>query len=386
MTSLNVALKADLEQRKAQSLYRYRKITQGPQGPFIQVDNKKLLGFCSNDYLGLANHPTVRTAFIQGANQYGVGSGAAHLVTGHTQAHHDLEEALAKFVNRPRALLFSTGYMANIGVINALLGRQDLVIEDRLNHASLIDGGRFSGAEFKRYLHGDDSALKKILESRIYQRKLVVTDGVFSMDGDIAPLAALSTVVEQHDAWLMVDDAHGLGVLGDQGRGTLEYLKLNEAQVPILIGTLGKALGTFGAFVAGEEALIETLIQQARTYIYTTAPPSAVATATLASLQLTQSESWRRERLIFLIQHFRKGATQLGLKLMDSMTPIQPLLVGSSEKALQISQSLLKQGIFITPIRPPTVPQGTARLRITLTANHTEEQVNQLLDSLARII
>ncbi|CAH9019374.1 8-amino-7-oxononanoate synthase [Candidatus Nitrosacidococcus sp. I8] len=386
MLSLSAALKADLEQRKAQSLYRYRKIIQGPQGSFIQVDDKKFLGFCSNNYLGLANHPKVHTAFIQGANQYGIGSGAAHLVTGHSQAHHDLEEALAEFVNRPRALLFSTGYMANIGVINALLGRQDLVIEDRLNHASLIDGGKFSGAEFKRYFHGDDSALKNILESSIHRRKLVVTDGVFSMDGDIAPLVALSTAAEQHNAWLMVDDAHGLGVLGDQGRGTLEYLKLSENQVPILIGTLGKALGTFGAFVAGEEALIETLIQQARTYIYTTAPPPAVATATLASLQLTRSESWRREKLTFLIQHFRKGAAQLGLKLMDSITPIQPLVVGNSEKALEISQSLLKRGIFVIPIRPPTVPQGTARLRITFTADHTEEQVNQLLDSLAHSI
>lgn len=383
MLDLKTALAPDLEQRQAQSLYRYRRVLEGPQGPEIQVDGRRVWTFCSNDYLGLANHPKIRVAFMQGVQEYGVGSGAAHLVTGHSRAHHELEEALAEFAGRPRALLFSTGYLANLGVISALLGHQDAVFEDRLNHASLLDGGLLAGARFKRYRHRDCQALEAALVARKARRKLVVTDGVFSMDGDLAPLPELATVARRFDAWLLVDDAHGLGVLGEGGRGSLAHWGLGMAQVPVLVGTLGKALGTFGAFVAGEEALIETLIQQARTYIYTTAPPPAVAAATLASLRLAEAESWRREKLAHLIAQFRQGAAQLGLQLMDSQTPIQPLLVGDSAAALKLSESLFARGMLITAIRPPTVPAGSARLRITLTAAHSETQVERLLEALA---
>ncbi|QBQ53144.1 8-amino-7-oxononanoate synthase [Nitrosococcus wardiae] len=383
---LKAALALDLEQRQAQSLYRYRRVLEGPQGPESQVDGRRVWTFCSNDYLGLANHPKIRVAFMQGVQEYGVGSGAAHLVTGHSRAHHQLEEALAEFVGRPRALLFSSGYLANLGVISALLGHQDAVFEDRLNHASLLDGGLLAGARFKRYRHRDCQALEAALAAREARRKLVVTDGVFSMDGDLAPLPELATVARRFDAWLLVDDAHGLGVLGEGGRGSLAHWELGMAQVPVLVGTLGKALGTFGAFVAGEETLIETLIQQARTYIYTTAPPPAVAAATLASLRLAEAESWRREKLAHLIAQFRQGAAQLGLQLMDSQTPIQPLLVGDSAAALKLSESLLARGMLITAIRPPTVPAGSARLRITLTAAHSETQVERLLEALAEAL
>lgn len=386
MPDLKAALEPELDRRKAQSLYRYRRVLESPQGPKIRIEGRQIWTFCSNDYLGLANHPEVRAAFMQGVQEYGVGSGAAHLVTGHSRAHHALEEALAEFVRRPRALLFSTGYMANLGLISALLSRQDVIFEDRLNHASLLDGGRFAGAGFKRYRHRDWHNLERALAVSRARRKLVATDGVFSMDGDLAPLAALATIANRFDAWLMVDDAHGLGVLGEGGRGSLAHSGLGMAQVPIFVGTLGKALGTFGAFVAGEEALIETLIQQARTYTYTTAPPAAVAVATLASLRLVQTESWRRDKLAHLIAQFRQGAAQLGLQLMDSHTPIQPLLVGDSEKALKLSEALLAKGILITPIRPPTVPVGSARLRITLTATHSESQVERLLETLAKAL
>ncbi|ADJ27930.1 8-amino-7-oxononanoate synthase [Nitrosococcus watsonii] len=386
MPDLKTALTGELRQRQTRSLYRYRRVLEGPQGAEVQIGGRRILAFCSNDYLGLANHPAIRTAFMQGVQKYGVGSGAAHLVTGHSRAHHALEEALAVFVGRPRALLFSTGYSANLGVISALIGRQDAVFEDRLNHASLLDGGLLAGARFKRYRHRDCQSLEVALTATKARRKLVVTDGVFSMDGTLAPLPALAAVADRFDAWLMVDDAHGLGVLGEKGRGSVAHFGLEMAQVPILVGTLGKALGTFGAFVAGEEALIETLIQQARTYIYTTAPPSAVAVATLASLRLIETESWRRDKLTRLIAQFRQGAAQLGLRLMDSPTPIQPLLVGDAGAAVKLSERLLARGILVTAIRPPTVPEGSARLRITLTVAHSEAQVARLLEALAHVL
>lgn len=386
MPDLKTALEAELNWRKSESLYRYRRIAESPQGPEMEVNGQRVWAFCSNDYLGLANHPAVRAAFIRGAEEYGVGSGAAHLVTGHSRAHHELEEALAEFTGRPRSLLFSTGYMANLGVVSALLGRQDVIFEDRLNHASLLDGGRLAGARFRRYGHRDWEALESYLAASDSRRKLIATDGVFSMDGDLAPLAALAAAAHRCDAWLMVDDAHGLGVLGTAGKGSLAHFGLRAAQAPILVGTLGKAFGTFGAFVAGEEALIETLIQQARTYIYTTAPPAAVAVATLASLRLAQAEGWRREKLTYLIAQFRRGAKQLGFRLMDSLTPIQPLLVGDAESAIKLSEALLARGILVTAIRPPTIPAGSARLRITLTAAHSETQVERLLETLTEVL
>jgi len=380
---MDEALTAALEQRRAQSLYRSRRVSEGPQGATLKVDGREVVNFCSNDYLGLANHPKVIAAFKQGAEQYGVGSGASHLINGHTNAHHILEEELADFVGRPRALLFSTGYMANLGVLTALVGSGDVVMQDRLNHASLIDAGLLSGARCQRYLHADTNSLNehltKLKNKQKNGRRLIITDGVFSMDGDLAPLAELAGTARQQDAWLMVDDAHGLGVLGEGGRGTVNHFQLNNEQVPMLMGTLGKAFGTFGAFVAGSEALIETLIQHARSYIYTTALPPAVATATSASLRLLQSENWRREKLEMLIKRFRDGALELGLGLMESSTPIQPVMLGGVETALAVSEMLYQQGLFVSAIRPPTVPEGSARLRITLSASHTEEQVDQLL-------
>ncbi len=375
-------LAAELEQRRAAHLYRSRRQISCAQSPELRVDGRSLLSFCSNDYLGLAAHPEVIAALQRGANQYGVGSGAAHLVIGHSHAHHALEEELADFTGHPRALLFSTGYMANIGIISALLGRGDTVFEDRLNHASLIDGGILSRARLKRYPHADASHLAHQL-GETQGEKLIVTDGVFSMEGDIAPLSELANIARAHDAWLMVDDAHGLGVLGEEGRGSPSHLGLNPNDVPILMGTLGKAFGTFGAFVAGSEALIETLIQQARSYIYTTALPPAIAEATRTSLRLVRTDEWRRERLRELVRRFRSGAQQLGLPLMDSITPIQPLLAGSAEQALAWSQRLEAQGILVSAIRPQTVPEGSARLRITLSAIHRDEHIDRLLEALA---
>ncbi len=378
-------LAAELAAREAAHLYRRRRIINGPQGPLLHTDGVELLNFCSNDYLGLANHPEVISALKRGADEYGVGSGAAHLVNGHSRAHHQLEEELAAFTGRPRALLFSTGYMANLATVSALAGTGDAVYEDRLNHASLLDAGLLSRARLSRYHHADTEALEAKLCRSKAGEKLVLTDGVFSMDGDIAPLPELATVAKRHAARLMVDDAHGMGVLGKNGAGTLEHFGLGLDEVPILMGTLGKGFGTFGAFVAGGEDLIEYLINTARPYIYTTATPPAIAEATRASLRLVQTEGWRREKLQALISRFRAGAGRLALSLMDSPTPIQPLLVGDAGEALRLSEALLARGILISAIRPPTVPEGTARLRITLSASHSEEQVDRLLDALEEL-
>lgn len=378
-------LSAELNNRKQQFLYRQRRTLETPQQPLVKVDGREYLAFCSNDYLGLANHPDVISSFQQAANIYGVGGGASHLVNGHSHAHHELEEALAEFTGRPRALLFSTGYMANLGAVNALLDKQDAVFQDRINHASLLDAGLLSGARFQRYLHNDVESLDKRLGKTDARRKLVVTDGVFSMDGDIADLPEIARVCQKHNAWLMVDDAHGFGCLGKHGGGCAEFFDMSVDQLQVLVGTLGKGFGTAGAFVAGSEELIETLIQHARTYIYTTSMPPAVAAATLTSLKILKSESWRRDKLQALIKQFRQGCEQLGLQLMDSPTPIQPILIGESDKALEISQGLEREGIFISAIRPPTVPQGSARLRVTLSAAHDETQVDVLLSKLEKV-
>jgi 8-amino-7-oxononanoate synthase len=378
-------LRERLAEIERQGLYRRRRILETPQGAEIVVEGRRLVNFCSNDYLGLANHPDVVAALRKGAEDYGAGSGAAHLVCGHGRAHHALEEELARFTGRDRALLFSTGYMANLGVISALAGHGDSVFEDRLNHASLLDGARLSGARLRRYAHGDLAGLEAGLAEAAPGTKLVACDGVFSMDGDLAPVTGLAAVALERGAWLMIDDAHGFGVLGARGGGLLEARGLSQDDVPILVGTLGKALGTFGAFVAGSHELIEYLIQKARTYIYTTALPPAIAEATRVSITLAGVEHWRRERLHTLIQLFRRGAQNLGLPLMESGTPIQPLLIGRNEAALRASKALLEAGLLVSAIRPPTVPNGTARLRITLTAGHTETQVERLLEALSRL-
>jgi 8-amino-7-oxononanoate synthase len=383
------SLEQALEQRRREHLYREREVLATPAGPEVVVGGEKLLAFCSNDYLGLANHPQVVRALQEGAARYGAGAGASHLVSGHSAAHHALEEELADFAGAERALLFSTGYMANLGVVSALLSRHDTIFEDRLNHASLIDAARLARAKVIRFPHGDAGRLADLLGETdhpspiTHHAKLITTDAVFSMDGDTAPLAELTALAHRHHARLLVDDAHGFGVLGAQGRGSLEAQGVPLAPPAILMGTLGKALGTFGAFVAGEAALIETLIQQARTYIYTTALPPAVAEATRAALRLVRDEPWRREHLRALIARFRSGATTLGLKLMASDTAIQPIVLGDAEAALTASRALRTRGIWVPAIRPPTVPAGSARLRITLSAAHSFEQVDRLLAALA---
>ena len=353
--------------------------------PRVRVEGRELLAFCSNDYLGLADHPEVIAALVAAAREWGVGSGASHLVSGHCSEHHALEDELASFVGRPRALLFSTGYMANLAVVTTLLQRGDRVFEDRHNHASLLDAGLASGARFSRYPHGDIATLRSRLADAAGSRAMVVTDGVFSMDGDVAPLGALAAAAQARGAWLFVDDAHGLGVLGPGGCGSVEAAGLDAQQVPMLMGTLGKACGTFGAFVAGSNDLVETLLQRARTYIYTTALPPAVAAATRASLRLLQQEPWRRARVLDHVSRFRREALRLGLPLMDSSTPIQPLLLGTEAAALAASDALLAAGIWVPAIRPPTVPAGTSRLRITFSAAHTEADVDRLLEALATL-
>lgn len=375
-------LAARLAERQAADLYRRRPLLQTPQRPQVRADDQELLAFCSNDYLGLASHPEVIRAMQQGAEQWGVGGGASHLVIGHSTPHHELEEALAAFTGRSRALLFSTGYMANLAVVTALLGQGDSVLEDRLNHASLLDAGLLCGARFSRYLHNDAVSLANRLR-KATGSSLVVTDGVFSMDGDLADLPALCAESRAAGAWVMVDDAHGFGPLGATGGGIVEHFGLGPDDVQVLVGTLGKAFGTAGAFVAGSEELIETLIQFARPYIYTTSQPPAVACATLKSLELLRSENWRREHLNRLIARFRQGAAEIGLSLMDSPTPIQPILVGDSARALKLSALLKARGLLVGAIRPPTVPAGSARLRVTLSAAHSDAQLERLLDALA---
>jgi len=379
---MEAALAPALAERRASSQYRHRRCLDSPQGPHLRLDGRELINFCSNDYLGLANHPEVTDALAQAAGRWGLGSGASHLVSGHSREHQALEEELAAFCGRERALLFSTGYMANLGAMTALVGRGQAVFEDRLNHASLLDAGLLSGARFQRFAHNDPEDLAARLAASSARRKLVAVDGVFSMDGDAAPLAELAALAEREGAWLMVDDAHGFGYLGREGAGSLEAQGLSQREVPVLMGTLGKALGSFGAFVAGSDTLIETLIQFARSYIYTTALPPAVAAATRVSLRLVQSEGWRREHLHRLIARFRSGAKDLGLALMDSVTAIQPLIVGDDARALALSERLQAQGYWVAAIRPPTVPKGSARLRVTLSAAHSQEQLDGLLAAL----
>ncbi len=382
-------LSDQLERYRSQQLYRARHIVESPQGAEIIMDGRPVLCFCSNDYLGLANHPLVVEALRQGAADYGVGSGASHLICGHQAPHHALEEELAAFTHRPRALLFSTGYMANLGVINALSQAVHVIHEDRLNHASLLDAAMFSGARLKRYPHGDMATLEKSLAADAEHGKiaLIASDGVFSMDGDLAPVPELAALARRYAAWLVIDDAHGFGVLGEHGGGTLEHYGMlgERGGAHALIGTLGKAFGSFGAFVAGSKELIEMLIQQARSYIYTTALPPALAEATRASLRIVQTEDWRREHLHKLIARFRAGAQVLKLPLIASATPIQPLLAGSNEKALAWSEALLTHGILVTAIRSPSVPRGSERLRITLSAAHSEAHIDRLLETLARV-
>ena len=376
---------ARLAERKAQQLYRRCRVADSPQGPRMLIDGKPLLAFCSNDYLGLAGDERIAKALKQGVDRWGSGSGAAHLVNGHSLAHQALEDELADWLGRERVLLFSTGYMANLGIITGLLERGDQLFEDRLNHASLIDAGLLGNASLHRYHHSDMQSLRRQLAAFPEGMRMVATDGVFSMDGDIALLGEMASICSSEQALLMVDDAHGLGVLGRDGRGCVDEAGLTQSDVPVLMGTLGKAFGVAGAFVAGSELLIETLIQQARSYIYTTAMPAALAEATRASLRIVREERWRRDKLEALMWRFREGAETIGLSLMPSRTPIQPILLGEPEKAVTWSRRLEELGFLVTAIRPPTVPTGQARLRVTLSAAHEESQVDSLLQALSAI-
>jgi len=371
----------ELNERTSQGLLRQRRTLDSPQSPHIVVDGKHYLAFCSNDYLGLANHPQLIAALQQGAAQWGVGAGAAHLVSGHFEPHHRLEQELAAFVGKPAALLFSTGYMANLGAVQALVGKGDTVFADKLNHASLNDAMLLSRAAVKRYRHNDVAQLAALLEQTQAGRKLIITDAVFSMDGDLAPLPELLALCERHDAWLLVDDAHGFGVLGEQGRGSLAHFGIASPRI-IYMATLGKAAGVSGAFVAAEQAVIDTLINRARSYVYTTATPPALACALLESLKLIGQGDALREHLRGLIAQLRNGLADLRWKLMPSGTAIQPLLIGDNRAALALSEALRERGIRVAAIRPPTVPQGTARLRITLSAAHSENDVEQLIGAL----
>ena len=372
---------AQLAELDAAGLRRVRRVVQAVDGPRLQIDGRWLLSFCSNDYLGLSQHPALVAAAQQAAGRWGVGSGASPLVSGHTAAHEALEQALAAFVGRERALYFYAGYPANVGIVPALVGRGDAVFSDALNHACLIDGARLSRAEIVPYPHGDLAALDRLLAASAAPRKLVITDAVFSMDGDIAPVPELLALCERHDALLMIDDAHGFGVLGPDGRGTAAHFGLSSPRL-VYMATLGKAAGVAGAFVAGDATVIEWILQRARTYIFATAAPALVAEALLASVQVIHDEAWRRNHLAALIAQLRAGLATLPWTTLPSDTAIQPLVIGSNHDALAVMHDLREHGLWVPAIRPPTVPAGTARLRITLSAAHTEADVAQLVAAL----
>ena len=375
------ALTAELAGLEAHGLKRSRRVLQTAQQPRVTVDGQDYVAFCSNDYLGLASHPELIEAAREGAARYGVGAGASHLVLGHSSAHHALEEALAAFVGLPRALLFSTGYMANLGIVSALVGRSDAVFADRLNHASLNDAALLARAELKRYPHLDLAALEAQLAASRARRKLIATDAVFSMDGDQADVPGLLGLCERYDAWLLLDDAHGFGVLGPGGRGALAQSGLESPRV-IYMATLGKAAGVFGAFVAGAPEMIETLAQRAHSYVYTTATPPLLAHVLARSLELIEREEWRRERLRNLVMTLREQFGARRWRLAPSSTPIQPLVIGGNEEAVAVSTALAGKGLLVPAIRPPTVPPGTARLRISLSAAHEVAEVQRLAQAL----
>ena len=374
-------LKAELAERARVGLQRKRRLLQSPQDAYLQADGQRLLSFASNDYLGLANHPDLILALQNAAAEAGVGGGASHLITGHHQLHHDAEQALASFVGLPAGLLFSTGYMANMGVVAALLGRNDAIFADKLNHASLNDAAVLSRAELNRYAHQDLAQLEKMLATSAAPRKLVIVDAVFSMDGDIAPVPELLQLCEQYDAYLLLDDAHGFGVLGHQGRGILSHFNMASPRI-IYMATLGKAAGVAGAFVAGDETIIEYLIQSAKTYIYTTASPPALAAALVTAVDVMQKDEARHQHLRNLIAYFKENLSLEKWHLMPSDTAIQPIVVGSNEAALGLSEYLLERGILVPAIRPPTVPKNTARLRISLSAAHRLDDVKLLIEHL----
>lgn len=377
-------LRDELAALDGKDLRRRRRTLDSAQGPRVVVDGKKYLAFCSNDYLGLANHPALIEAARDGAARFGVGAGASHLVLGHARAHEQLETQLAAFAGLPRALLFSTGYMANLGIVTALLGRDDAVFADRLNHASLNDACLLARASFRRYAHHDLAQLERLLAATTARRRLIAVDAVFSMDGDLAPVPELLALAERYDAWLLLDDAHGFGVLGEGGRGVLEHFNVRHPRV-IYMATLGKAAGVCGAFVAGDDTLIETLMQRARTYIYTTAMPPLLACALSTSIELIAAGAPLRRQLRENINQLKQiliSNLPLGWQLSPSPTAIQPLIIGDNRAAVAVAEGLAARGVLVPAIRPPTVPPGTARLRISVSAAHTPDDVRELCDAL----
>lgn len=387
---LLATLEQELQQIDARSLRRKRRVAETPCAPRMQVDGRPMLAFCSNDYLGLAAHPLVVDALREGASLYGAGSGGSALIGGHSRAHHILEERLAEFVGphleSARALYFCSGFMANLALLTALGGRDADLFSESLNHASLIDGARLSRSAVQVYPHGDCDQLQALLAASNAQTKIVVTDSVFSMDGDLAPLPALLALCEQYGAWLVVDDAHGFGVLGAHGRGVLEHFQLRSPYL-IYMGTLGKAAGVGGAFVAAHSTVIEWLVQRARSYIYTTAPAPALAHALQASLDIISGAEGTalRAHLNGLIAQLKTGLTLQRWQHLASGTAIQPVIIGPNDEAMRVAAALHAEGFWIPAIRPPTVPAGTARLRLTLSATHSSDDVARVTGALNRL-
>ncbi len=365
--------------RKAASLWRELRTLESSPGRTVTIAGKSFLNFCSNNYLSLANHRQLVAAANAATEKYGTGATASHLIIGHNTVHQQLESRIAEFVGAEKSILFSTGYMANSAVPTTFLGRNDLIVQDRLNHASMIDGARLSTAKLQRYPHCDSVAAEQILTKRDLGRKMLTTDGVFSMDGSIAPLADLKTICDRHHAMLVVDDAHGFGVVGDTGQGCLSSCGLGPRGNTLMLGTLSKAAASFGAFVAGDAIYIDTLVQHARPFIYTTALPTSAAAAALKAIELFEAETWRRAKLVDNIAQFRKLAVAAGVPLTESTTPIQPISVGDSQSALQLANHLQQNGIMAIAIRPPTVPSGQSRVRITLMTDHTREDIENLI-------
>lgn len=374
-----------LHEIRNSNAYRTRLPLDSPQGVYITINGQRYLSFCSNDYLGLANDPRVCHAATEAIQRYGVGSGASQFISGYSAVHAQLEEQLAAFLNYPRCILFSSGYLANLGTISTFAPNYSYILQDKLNHASIIDAARYSGSKLKRYRHQQTQHASAIVRSQNHAPCLIVTDGVFSMEGTIAPLRSLVNLKHQGQHMLMVDDAHGIGVLGRSGLGSLEHNSIPATDVDILIGTFGKAFGVSGAFVAGSDNLIEFLLQQTRTLIYTTALPTALAAAAQQSLKIIINEPQRRDRLNVNIDYFRRCAQQTSLQLLDSITAIQSLIIGDNEQALVCSNKLRQQGILALAIRPPTVPKNSARIRITLSSEHTHEHIDRLISCLTSV-
>jgi 8-amino-7-oxononanoate synthase len=380
------AVKARLAGLASAGLSRRRLSLEGAQGTRVLLDGRSFLSFCSNDYLGLAADARIAQALVEAVQRYGVGSGASHLVTGHSAAHDALEDALANFTELPRALFFSSGYLANMGVLGALAGRDDAIVSDELNHASLIDGIRLTRARVTRVAHCDVEAFREALAQAGGARaRFVVTEGVFSMDGDTPDLPAMLELCERYDAWLIVDDAHGFGVLGRSGGGVLQHFGLRSPRI-VYVGTLGKAAGVCGAFVAGAATVVELILQRARSYIYTTASPAFLACALQRSLEIIGEEGWRRDKLLQLTKALKSGLARLPAEMGGSESAIQPLILGDNARALAVSDALRERGVIVSAIRPPTVPEGRARLRISLSAAHEEEDVRSLLDALHAVL